>query len=322
MIRRLIVALLMMLLAVIEQTAFAQQFPSRAVHFVVPYPPGGAFDLMIRTLADPLSERWGQPVIVDNRPGGGTIIGTDIVARATADGHTMLITGPALIINPSLRPKLPYDAFKNFVPVTLVARSPLVLVVNASFAATSLRELLDDARAHPRQLSYASVGPGTIQHVVGEMLNIDAKVDMVYAPFPGGVPALTALLGNHVGLAIVNYSEVTQHLAAGTLRALAVASAERFERLPQVPTLVESGFKDMQWDVWIGVVAPAGTPTAAIARIQSDLAYALKLPSVRDKLALQGLSPVGSTPEAFGDEMRKQSASFASVVKAAGIKVD
>lgn len=322
MIRGLVVALLMNLLALVAQTAAAQQFPSKPVHFVVPYPPGGAFDLMIRTLAEPLSERWGHPVIVDNRPGGSTIIGTEIVSRAAADGHTMLVTGPALVINPSLRSKLPYDAFKNFVPVTLVARSPLVLVVNAASATTSVRELLADARARPRQLSYASIGPGSIQHVIGETLNIEAKVDMVYAPFPGGLPALTALLGNHVGLVIANYSEVTQHLAAGTLRALAVASAERFERLPQVPTLIESGFKDMQWDVWIGIVAPAGTPTAAIARIQSDLSYALKLPSVRDKLALQGLSPVSSTPEAFGDEMRRQSASFATVVRAVGIKVD
>ena len=322
MIRKLIVTLLTILPAVIGQTAFAQQFPSKPIHFVVPYPPGGAFDLMIRTLAEPLSERWGQPVIVDNRPGGSTIIGTEIVSRAPADGHTMLITGPTLIINPSLRSKLPYDAFKNFAPVTLVARSPLVLVVNAASATTSMSELLSDARAHPRGVSYASIGPGSIQHVIGETLNIEAKVDMVYAPFSGGVPALTALLGNHVRLAIVNYSEVTQHLAAGTLRALAVASAERFERLPQIPTLIESGFKDMQWDVWIGIVAPAGTPTAAVVRIQLDLAYALKLPSVRDKLALQGLSPVGSTPEAFGYEMRKQSASFASVVKTSGIKVD
>lgn len=322
MIRGLTVPLMMILSVVTGQTAFAQQFPSKPVHFVVPYPPGGAFDLMIRTLAEPLSERWGQPVIVDNRPGGSTIIGTEIVSRAPADGHTMLITGPALIINPSLRSKLPYDAFKNFAPVTLVARSPLVLVVNAASATTSMRELLSDARARPRGVSYASIGPGSIQHVIGETLNNAAKVEMVYAPFPGGVPALTALLGNHVGLAIVNYSEVTQHLAAGTLRALAVASAERFDRLPNVPTLIESGFKDMQWDVWIGIVAPAGTPTGAVVRIQSDLVYALKLPSVRDKLALQGLSPVGSTPEAFGDEMRKQSASFTSFVKTSGIKVD
>jgi tripartite-type tricarboxylate transporter receptor subunit TctC len=259
----------------IAQTAVARDFPTKAVHFVVSFPPGGTADTLMRILVDPLSARWGQPVIVDNRPGASTIIGSEIVARAPADGYTLLMNGPSFLINPSLRPKMPFDVFKDFAPVTLLANSPLVLVVNSSSAERSLGALVDKARAHPGQPSYATVGPGTPQHIVGEMLKLEAKIDLIYVPYAGGAPAVNALLGNHVAVVIANHSEVAQHVAAGTLRALAVASPERIEMLPDVPTIAESGFKNVQGIAWFGIVAPIGTPKDRIARIQTDLALVL-----------------------------------------------
>jgi len=315
-------AAIAVLLVWIAQSAAAQDFPSKPVRFVVPFPPGGTADTLMRILADPLSKRWGKPVIVDNRPGGSTIIGTEIVARAQADGHSLLLNGGSFVINPSLRPKMPYDAFKDFAPVTLLVNSPLVLVVNSSSTAKSIGALLDEARAHPGQVSYASVGPGTTQQIVGEMLKLEAKVDLLYVPYAGGAPAVNALLGNHVTAAIANYSEVAQHVSAGTLRALAVALPERIDLLPDVPTLSESGFKDIRESAWFGIVAPVETPKDTIARIQTDLVSVLKLPTVRDKLAAQGLYPVGTTSEEFAAFMRALSVKFGKVIQAAGIKAE
>jgi tripartite-type tricarboxylate transporter receptor subunit TctC len=306
----------------IAQSAIALDFPTKPIHFVVPFPPGGTADILMRILADPLSERWGKPVIVENRPGASTIIGSETVARAPADGYMLLMNSASFLINPSLRPKMPYDVFKDFAPVVLLVNSPLVLVVNSSSTLKSLRALVDEARARPGQLSYATVGPGTTQQIIGEMLKLEAKIDLLYVPFAGGAPAVNAILGNHVAVVIANYSEVAQHLAAGTLRALAVASPQRIDLLPEVPTIAESGFKDIQGTVWFGIVAPAGTPKGTIARIQTDLASVLKLPSVHNKLVAQGLYPVGSTTDEFGPYMRAVSVKFEKVIQAAGIKAD
>jgi tripartite-type tricarboxylate transporter receptor subunit TctC len=306
----------------IAQSTVAQDFPTKPVHFVVPFPPGGTADVLMRILADPLSERWGKPIIVDNRPGASTIIGSEIVARASADGYSLLMNSASFLINPSLRAKMPFDVFKDFAPVMLLVNSPLVLVVNSSFAAKSLSALVDEARTRPGQLSYATVGPGTTQQIIGEMLKLEAKIDLVYVPYAGGAPAVNAILGNHVAVVIANYSEVAQHLAAGTLRALAVASPERIDLLPNVPTISESGFKDIQGTVWFGIVAPAGTPKDTITRIQTDLALVLKLPTVRDKLVAQGLYPVGSTTDEFGPYMCAVSVKYEKVIQAAGIKAD
>jgi tripartite-type tricarboxylate transporter receptor subunit TctC len=306
----------------LAQTSVAQEFPTKPVHFIVPFPPGGTADILMRILADPLAERWGKPVIVENRPGASTIIGSEIVARAPGDGYTLLMNSASFLINPSLRANMPFDVFKDFAPVMLLVNSPLVLVVNSSSAAKSLNALVDEARSRPGQMSYATVGPGTTQQIIGEMLKLEAKIDLVYVPYAGGAPAVNALLGNHVAVVIANYSEVAQHVAAGTLRALAVASPERTDLLPSVPTISESGFKDIQGAVWFGIVAPAGTPKDTVARIQTDLALVLKLPIVRDKLLAQGLYPVGGTPDDFGPYMRAVSVKFQKVIQDAGIKAD
>ena len=306
----------------IAQFAVGQEFPNRTIRLVVPTQTGGTASILAHILADSLSEKWGKPVIVDNRPGGGTIIGTEFVARAPPDGHTLLLNAGPFVINPGLRPTMPYDTFKDFTPVTQLTSSPLLLVVSASSTVKSLREFLDDARAHPGKLSYATPGAGTTNHLIGEMLKIAAEIDLIHVPYPGEGPAVTAVLGNHVSLLISQYAGVAGHVAAGKLRVLAVASPERVERLPDVPTLSESGFPDIQATVWFGIVAPAGTPSKTIARIQSDVASVLQLPNVRERLAGQELTPVGSTSEEFAAHMRAASARFEKIIRAAGIKAE
>jgi len=319
--KRNINAALALLLLVIAPLAPAQGFPSKPVTVVVPFPPGGSADFLVRVLADPLAERWGKPLLVANRPGAGTVIGTESAAKAPADGHTLLVNAASFVINPAVRASLPYDIIKDFAPVTLLVYSPQVFVVNAASPVKTLQDLLATARAKPGQLSYATVGPATTQHVLGEQFKLEAKLDLIYAPYPGGAPAVTALLGNHVDLVIANYNEVATQLAAGKLRALATASRGRIEQLKDIPTLIESGI-DIETSVWFGIVAPAGTPKDAIAKLQTDMAAALRLPSVREKLAAQGMFPVGSTPEDFATHVRVQKDQYAKVIKQAGIKAD
>jgi tripartite-type tricarboxylate transporter receptor subunit TctC len=258
---------------------------------------------------------------VANRPGAGTVIGTESAAKAPADGHTLLVNAASFVINPAVRASLPYDIIKDFAPVTLLVYSPQVFAVNASSPAKTLQDLLAMARAAPGKLSYATVGPATTQHVLGEQFKMEAKLDLIYAPYPGGAPAVTALLGNHVDFVIANYNEVATQLAAGKLRALATASRGRIEQLKDIPTLIESGI-DIETSVWFGIVAPAGTPKDAIAKLQTDMAAALKLPTVREKLIAQGMFPVGSTPEDFAAHIRVQKDQYAKVIKQAGIKAD
>jgi tripartite-type tricarboxylate transporter receptor subunit TctC len=306
----------------ITGAALAQGFPAKAVHIMVPFPPGGSADLLARILADPLAEGWGKPVIVDNRPGASTIIGAEAVARSPADGHTLFMNANSFIINQILRSNLPYNAAKDFVPVTLLVTSTQVIVVNASSAIRSFQELLDAARARPGQLSYATVGPATTQHIAGEMLRSVARIDLIYVPFPGGAPAVNAILGNHVVMVIANYSEVSQQLAAGRLRPVAVTSLERYPALRDVPTVAESGFKDFEATVWFGILAPGATPKETVARIQASMANALGLPAVRAKLGAQGMDPVGSTPQQYAAHMSAQLAKYAKVITEAGIKAE
>jgi tripartite-type tricarboxylate transporter receptor subunit TctC len=302
--------------------ANAQTYPSKPVRIVVPFAPGGTADLLARLLGQKLSESWGQQVIVDNRPGAGTVIGTELVARAPADGHMMLVIANSFAINPSVRASLPYDPLKDFAPVTLLVGSPQVLVVHPSIQAGTFSEFLALARGRPGQMSYATVGPGTTQHIAGEMLWGAAKVQLVYAPYSGGAPAVNALLGGHVNAVIANYSEVAQQIEAGKIRALAVSSRERFEALKDVPTIAESGFREFEAIAWFGLVVPGATPREVIARINTDALRAIKLQDVREKLMAQGLYPVGNTPEQFGAHIRSEMAKYAKVVKEAGIRAD
>jgi tripartite-type tricarboxylate transporter receptor subunit TctC len=300
----------------------AQGFPSKPLHIVVPFPPGGTADVLARLVGQKMSEALGQQVLIENRPGAGTVIGTELVARAPADGHTLLLMANSFTINPSVHAKLPYDPLKDFAPVTMLVSSPQVLVVSNALQVKSLAEFIALVRSRPGQLSLATVGPATTQHIASEMLKGLMKLDMIYAPYPGGAPAVTALVGGHVNAVLANYSEVAQQVLSGKIRAIAVTSRERMDSLKDVPTIAESGYPDFEAAAWFGLVATGGSPPAAIARLNAEANKALKAPDVREKLIAQAMYPVGTTPEQFGAHIRSEMAKYAKVIKEAGIKVD
>jgi tripartite-type tricarboxylate transporter receptor subunit TctC len=302
--------------------AMAQGFPSKPVRIIVPFTAGGTADVLARLIGQKMSDALGQQVLVENRPGAGTVIGTEIVARAPADGHTMLLLGNSFTINPSLHAKLPYDPVKDFAPVTMVVRSPQVLVVGPAMPVKSLAEFIALVKSRPGQFSLATVGPATTQHIASEMLKSTMKLDMIYTPYPGGAPAVTALVGGHVSAVLANYSEVAQQVSSGKIRALAVTTRERIDPLKDVPTVAESGFPDFEAVATFGLVATGGSPPAAIARLNAEVNNALNAPDVRDKLVAQGLYPAGSTAEQFGAHLRTEMAKYARVIKESGIKVD
>lgn len=309
-------------LALAAPLAFAQTFPAKPVHIVVPFPPGGTADVLARLVGQKMSESLGQQVLVENRPGAGTVIATEYVARAPADGYTMLVMANSFVINPSVHAKLPYDPFKNFAPVTLLVNSPQVLVAGPSLPVKNLKEFVALVQSQPGKFSIATVGPATTQHVASEMLKSAMKLNMIYAPYPGGAPAVTALVGGHVDAVLANYSEVSAQVLAGKIRALAVTSRERLGMIKDVPTVAESGYGDFEAVAWFGLMVTGGSPPAAIARLNAEANKALKAPEVRDKLIAQGMYPVGTTPEQFDAHIRSEMAKYAKVIKEAGIKVE
>jgi tripartite-type tricarboxylate transporter receptor subunit TctC len=303
--------------AVSASTAGAQS--PRQIRFIVPFPAGGGADLLTRVLA----EKWGQAhavsTLIENRPGAASVIGTEAASRATPDGNTAAIVANSFIIHPNFK-KLSYDPLTSFEPICLLANSPQVIVVNSSSPYKTLTELLDAARAKPGELSHASVGPASAQHIAMEQLKLLAKVNMVFVPFNGNTPALNQLLGGHVGAVMSNYSEAVEQVNAGKLRALATAGKTRIETWPNVPTVAEQGFPDYAVDVWYGLLAPAGTPKDRVAELSKWCGEAMQAPELKAKWDLQGLTPVGSSSDAFGAHLRAQSENYARVIRAANIK--
>jgi len=303
-------------------TVTAQNFPVKPVRIIVPFPAGGSADFFSRLIGQKLSESWGQQVIVDNRPGAATVVGTQFVARSPADGYTVLVIGGSFTINASIRSNLPYDNNKDFAPVTQLVTSSNVIVVHPSVPAKTFAEFLALARAKPGMLNFSAVGPGGTQHIAGELLKSAAKIDMGYVPFAGGAPAVLAVLGGHVGVCIANVQEVATHVEAGKLRALAVTSRERDPAMKNVPTVAESGYPDYAVSTWWGLLAPAGTPADVVAKISAEIGRVLKLPDVSAKLTSQSLYPAPSTPAQFDAHIKSETARYAKIVKEAGIKAD
>jgi tripartite-type tricarboxylate transporter receptor subunit TctC len=317
---RFLSALLIAILPAIALDAAAQAFPSKPVKVVVPYPPGGLGDVMMRVLADEMGKGLGQPVIIENKPGAGAVLGYEFAARAPADGYTMLVVFPSFIVNPMVR-RVAYDP-KDFRAIGQAIFVPLLVVVNPEVPAKSLADLLALARAKPGQLAYGTPGQGTTHHVFGEMLKLATKIDLTHAPFQGGGPALTAVMGGHVPIVIGNVAELGAHASAGKIRALFVTSESRVESLPDVPSIVEAGYPELVTVNWSGLVVPAGTPTAAIARLSAELIRALNAPEVKAKLRLQGMVPAPTTPERFGELLRSETARYGATIKEAGIKLE
>jgi tripartite-type tricarboxylate transporter receptor subunit TctC len=297
-------------------------FPTKAVHLFVPYPAGGAVDILARTLGDELSKNWGQPVIVENRPGAGGVVASQALATSAPDGYTLIVVASGHATNPFLYPKIPYDTFKDFTPISLLASSPNILLVRADSPYKTLADLLAQARAKPGSLSYGMAGNGTSTHLAGELLKNLAKVDIVAIPYKGGGPAMNDLLGGQIPMSFNNGPESVGQISAGTVRALGVTTAKRAPFLPDVPTMAEAGVPGYDTGVWWGLVGPAGMPATIVAQLSSDFIAALKAPAVRDRLNTLGAAPIGSSQKEFDAVIHADYEKWGPIIKAAGMKAE
>jgi tripartite-type tricarboxylate transporter receptor subunit TctC len=314
----------LILAAPLAVPAAAQEFPSSPVRFVVPLPAGGTMDIIARTLGQPVARALGQNVIVDNRPGGGGggVVGTELVARAPADGHTVLFIGNGFTMNPALRARLPYDTEKDFTAVTRVASNPLVISVHPSLPVKSLKQLVALARARPGELTFASGTAAGGLRLNAERFRAAAGIDIVNVPYQGGVPAVTAVLGGHTSILIVNVSETVPHVASGRLRPLAVTSLERNGALKDVPTVAESGYPGFEALMWYGVVARAAAPKGAIDRLSAEIARAVQLPEVSDALNRKGLSVATMKPTEFAAFIRTEIQSNGRIIREINLRIE
>jgi tripartite-type tricarboxylate transporter receptor subunit TctC len=303
--------------------ATAQTYPSKPIRLVVPFPPGGSLDVVARAIGQKLAEAWGQPVVIDNRPGAGGNIGADLVAKSAPDGYTILEGALSThAVNVSLYSRMPYDPVKDFAPITLVAVTPNVLVVNASFPVNSVPELIAYAKAHPGKLSFGSGSNGSAGHLAGELFKTEAGVDMVHVPYKGAAPALQALLAGDTQLMFDNLANSMPQWKAGKLKALAVTTAKRSALAPELPTLAETGLPGFDIYTWWGFMAPAGTPKEIVAKWNTEVARILGTPEMRQFFAQQGAEPAPTTPEQFGALIKSEISKYAKIVKASGAKVD
>jgi tripartite-type tricarboxylate transporter receptor subunit TctC len=299
--------------------AAAQDYPKKQIELVVPFVAGGTTDNIARLMAQRFSESWGQTVVVNNRAGGGSTIGTNAVAKASPDGHTLLVTTIGFAINAGLQ-KLPYDPIGDFTPITELASLPLVLVVHPSVPATSLDEFIALAKSKAGGWDYASSGTGTSPHLAAEMFKSMAGIELVHVPFKGNAEAMNSLMGGHVKIYFALVPAVLQHIKAGTLRAIAVTTEERLPYLPDVPTIAELGFPGYEISSWQGVFAPAGTPKDVVAKINGELVRMLKVPEVHRRISEEGADPVGSTPDAFANRVKNEITKWTKVIKTSGIQ--
>ena len=298
----------------------AQNFPAKPVRVITPFTAGSAIDTLARVLGQKMSDAWGQQVVIDNRIGANGIIGTEAAAKAPPDGYTIHLGNiSTLAVNPHLYLKLPYDAVKDFLPVTLAATIPVVLVVHPSLPVKSIKELIALAKARPGQLNYGSGGTGSAQHLPMEMLRVEAGINITHVPYKGLGPAFNDVLGGQVPMMFAGVSNVVPHMKTGRLRVLAIGSPRRSASLPEIPTVAESGVPGFDFDSWTGYLAPAGTPKEIIAKLHADITRTLGLPEVREKLTTLGFDLAGGTPEAFATLIRNDIARFGKLVKAAGI---
>ena len=306
-------------LLVTNGSAFAQSYPARPVRVIVPFPPGGT-DFIGRVVMQKLSELWGQPVVVENRPGGTTVIGSDIVAKAVPDGYTLLVTPVPFAIVPSISRKLPYDPLKDFEPVALFNITPLVFVVNPTVPARSVRELIALAKAKPGVLNFGTSGIGSSNHLAGELFNVMAGVRIAHIPYKGSAPALIDLVGGHVDLVVSTLTSAVPLIKADKLRPLAVTSLRRSGEWSTIPTLDESGLKGFQAVAWNGLTAPARVPKDIVSRINADVARVLTLPDVIEKFKNEGAEPASMSAAEFGAFLREELAKWGKVVQFAKIE--
>jgi tripartite-type tricarboxylate transporter receptor subunit TctC len=297
-------------------------FPAKAVHILVPYPAGGAVDVLARTLGDEVARQWGQSVIVENRPGAGGVVASQALAASSPDGYTLIVVASGHATNAFLYAKLPYDTFKDFTPISLLASSPNILLVRADSPFKTLADLLAEARAKPGSLSYGMAGNGTSTHLAGELLKNLAKVDIVAIPYKGGAPAMNDLLGKQIPISFNNGPESIGQLSAGSVRALGVTTTKRAAMLPDVPTIAEAGVPGYDTGVWWGVLGPANMPADVVAKLSHDFVAAVNAPAVKDRLGSLGASPIGGAPQELDAQIHADYDKWGPIIKAAGIKAE
>ena len=312
-----------LLISALAGPSWAWAQTGRPLRLVVPFTPGGSTDILARALAPKLALALGVNVVVDNKAGAGGSLGAAEVAKAEPDGNTLLMGHiGTLAVNPAIYPKLAYDPIKSFAPVAWVARVPNVLVVPAASPARTFKDFIDRARANPGRMTFSSGGNGSAAHITFEYLKLRARIFMLHIPYRGSAPSVTDLIAGQVDATFTGAPAVLPHIKSGRLRALAVSSAQRIANLPDVPTVAESGLAGWEADQWYGVVAPAGTPAAVVARLNAEINKALALPDVAQQLAVEGALPMSTTPQAFGDLIQREIPRWAEVVKAGNVKPD
>ena len=302
--------------------AQADAYPSKPIRFILPFPPGGGTDILGRLLAERLARRLAQPVVIENRGGAGGNVGAEAAARSAPDGYTIVLVAPSLAISPSLYKKLAYDPVKDFAPVSLVATVPNVMVTNPSIPAKTLSDFIALAKSKPGAMNFGSGGNGTSNHLAGELFNIVAGVRLVHVPYKGVNLAMNDVMSGDVQLVIIGIPAAAPHIKAGKLRALAVIDSKRAAALPDVPTAAEAGLKDFDVTTWYGVLAPAGTPRPIVTRLNAEIVAVMNSSEMKERLATMATEPVTSTPEEFGDLIRREIVKWAKVVRAAGLKAD
>ena len=314
---------LCMLMAIADTAAAQLVYPNRPIRIIVAYPPGGSTNVLARLVGQKLSESWRQQVIVDNRPGGNTVIGTEALARATPDGYSIMLVSSIHALNGILIPKkLPYDTVKDFAPITTITRSEYLLVMHPSVPANSLKEFIALAKATTGELNYATSGSGTAVHLGVEMLSAMVGIKMEHIPYKGAGQLVTDLIGGQVQLSFIAPVNVLPHVRAGKLKAIAIAGEARAPALPQVPTFAEAGLPGFELKNWYGIIAPAGTPKAIIDKLSTEIARILAMPDIKQKLIGQGMAPMISGPDQFAALIRAEMAKYGEVIKSANIKIE
>src|SRR5262245_27957575 len=316
-------AILVAVLVLAHPAAAAAQgsYPAKPIRIITPYSPGGTTDILSRMIGPKLTESWGQPVIVDNRPGGSTVIGSEAMVKSPPDGYTLLCILTSHVIVPNLVPT-PYDAIRDFAAVGTISSSALLAATHPSLPVKTLRDLVSFAKGRPGQLNYASGGSGTVTHLAGEYFNILAGIKTQHIPYKGSAPAVTALLGGEVDFYFVPPIVVMSHLKTGRIRALAFTGEKRLPALPDIPTAVEAGLKGFEVTTWYGLLAPSAAPRAVVDKLNAEMAKILAMPDIREKLSSQGMDPLVSTPDQFAALIKSDLVKFARIIKAGNIKLE
>ncbi|MBI3938338.1 MAG: tripartite tricarboxylate transporter substrate binding protein [Betaproteobacteria bacterium] len=322
MLRRRIASAAVMMAAAFATDAGAQQYPARPIRFIVTYAAGSGADIVARLIGQKMTEAWGQQVVVDNRAGAGGNIGTELAARATPDGYTIVMCATALVIGPSVYRKLPYHPIRDFSPVTQAVVLPFALVVHPGIAAKSVRELVALARSKPRELHYASIGNATLQHLAGELFRTMSGAEIVHVPYKGTAQYIADLLAGQVAMMFSGVPPVLPHVKGGKLRALAVTTARRTPALPGVPTVAEAGVPGYEVTLWFGVLAPAGTPGAIVRRLNAEIVRILGMADVKERLSAQGAEPAAGTPAQFAAVLKSDMAKYAKLIAQTGIRAE